>query len=163
MDALVIEGHEAGGHIGPVSTGVLAEQILPRTKEVPVFVTGGIGSGQLMVHYLMMGAQFDPRVPVIPVRALINESTRDFNTLQLGLVAQIERDAMTPREASLKLEEFWIGALRKTAIEGDIERGSVMAGQSVGLVDEIQPGKEIIRKLIDEALHELKRLGELAE
>ncbi|MCK5734939.1 MAG: nitronate monooxygenase, partial [Spirochaetaceae bacterium] len=56
VDALIIEGHEAGGHIGPVSTSVLAEQILPHTKEVPVFVAGGIGSGLLMIHYLMMGA-----------------------------------------------------------------------------------------------------------
>ena len=55
VDALIIEGNEAGGHIGPVSTGVLAEQILPHTKEVPVFVAGGIGSGKLMAHYLMLG------------------------------------------------------------------------------------------------------------
>ncbi len=43
-DAIIIEGHEAGGHIGPVSTSVLAEQILPQVKDVPVFVAGGIGS-----------------------------------------------------------------------------------------------------------------------
>ena len=197
VDALVIEGNEAGGHVGPVSTAVLAEQILPQTTEVPVFVAGGIGSGLMMVHYLLMGAagvqlgtkfavaeespahdnfkqallkadskdavptaQFDPRVPVIPVRSLPNEGTRDFTTLQLGLVAQLDRDQITPREAGVKLEEFWIGGLRKAVIEGDVETGSLMAGQSVGLVREILPAREIIEKLIDEAVAEAERILE---
>jgi enoyl-[acyl-carrier protein] reductase II len=193
-DALIIEGHEAGGHIGPVSTSVLAEQILPRTREVPVFVAGGIASGMLMIHYLMIGgsgvqlgtrfavaeespahpdfkkalirakskdavptAQFDPRLKVIPVRALVNEGSRDFATLQLGLVAQLERGQVTPEEAALKLEEFWIGGLRKAAVDGDIERGSVMAGQSVGLVKNIQPVREIIEELVETALEEIRK------
>jgi enoyl-[acyl-carrier protein] reductase II len=193
-DALIIEGHEAGGHIGPVSTSVLAEQILPRTREVPVFVAGGIASGMMMVHYLMIGAsgvqlgtrfvvaeespahpafkkalirakskdavptaQFDPRLKVIPVRALVNEGTRDFATLQLGLVAQLERGQVTPEEAAMKLEEFWIGGLRKAAVDGDVERGSVMAGQSVGLVNKTQPVREIIAELVETALEEIRK------
>ena len=56
IDALVIEGTEAGGHIGPVSTSVLAQEILPVIKDVPVFVAGGIGRGEAMVSYLEMGA-----------------------------------------------------------------------------------------------------------
>jgi enoyl-[acyl-carrier protein] reductase II len=55
-DAIVIEGSEAGGHIGPVSTGVLAQEILPHLTEVPVFVAGGIGRGEAMLAYLEMGA-----------------------------------------------------------------------------------------------------------
>ena len=197
VDALILEGHEAGGHIGPVSTSVLAEQILPKTAEVPVFVAGGIGSGLMMMHYLLMGAsgvqlgtkfvvadespahdkfkeamlratakdavptaQFDPRVPVIPVRALNNEGTRDFITLQLGLVAQLEREALSPREAGLKLEEFWIGGLKKAAIDGDIDNGSLMAGQSVGLVVERKPVADIIQDLIEEAIEEAERILE---
>ena len=193
-DALIIEGHEAGGHIGPVSTSVLAEQILPRTREVPVFAAGGISSGMLMIHYLMMGAsgiqigtrfavaeespahpdfkkalirakskdavptaQFDPRLRVIPVRALVNEGTRDFATLQLGLVAQLERGQVTPEEAAMKLEEFWIGGLRKAAVDGDVERGSVMAGQSVGLVRKVQPVREIIDEFVGIALEEIRK------
>ncbi len=198
VDALIIEGHEAGGHIGPVSTSVLAEEILPNTREVPVFVAGGIGTGLLMVHFLMMGAagvqlgtrfavadesiahdnfknalikasakdaqptaQFDPRVPVIPVRAISNEGTRDFVTLQLGLVAQIERGAITPREAGIKLEEFWIGGLRKAAIDGDVERGSIMAGQSVGVLKERKPVPEIIEDILAEAGEELERMSDI--
>ncbi len=55
-DALVIEGMEAGGHTGPVSTSVLAQEILPTIREVPVFVAGGIGRGEAIVSYLEMGA-----------------------------------------------------------------------------------------------------------
>ena len=56
VDALVIEGTEAGGHIGPVATNVLAQEILPYIKEVPVFVAGGIGRGESLALYLQMGA-----------------------------------------------------------------------------------------------------------
>jgi enoyl-[acyl-carrier protein] reductase II len=56
VDALVIEGAEAGGHIGPVSTAVLAQEILPHMKDVPVFVAGGIGRGEAVASYLEMGA-----------------------------------------------------------------------------------------------------------
>ena len=193
-DALIIEGHEAGGHIGPVSTAVLAEEILPTTHQVPVFVAGGIASGLLMVHYLMMGAsgvqlgtrfavsvespahpnfkkaliqasardamptaQFDPRVRVIPVRALTNEGTKDFTTLQLGLVAMLQRGEVTPEEATMKLEEFWIGGLRKAVTEGDISHGSLMAGQSVGLVKKSEPVAAIIRDLVEVALAEIRK------
>ena len=56
VDALVIEGMEAGGHIGPVSTSVLVQEILPHVKEIPIFVAGGIGRGETIVSYLEMGA-----------------------------------------------------------------------------------------------------------
>lgn len=200
VDALIIEGNEAGGHVGPVSTSVLAEQILPHTKEVPVFVAGGIGSGLLMIHYMMMGAsgvqlgtrfviaeesiahdnfknsivkgsskdavpcaQFDPRVPVIPVRAIVNEGSRDFTTLQLGLLAQIERGEMDAAEASEKLETFWIGGLRKAVIDGDVENGSLMAGQSIGLAVKVMTVKEIIGELVDRGLEETDRILELVD
>ena len=102
-------------------------------------------------------AQFDPRVRVIPVRALTNEGTKDFTTLQLGLIAQMQRGEVTPEEATMKLEEFWIGGLRRAAVEGDISHGSLMAGQSVGLVRKIQPVAEIIRDLIEVALAEIRK------
>ena len=55
-DAPVIEGTEAGGHIGPVSTTVLAQEILPHITDVPVFVAGGIGHGEAIAAFLEMGA-----------------------------------------------------------------------------------------------------------
>jgi enoyl-[acyl-carrier protein] reductase II len=194
-DALIIEGSEAGGHIGPVSTSVLAEQILPTLRKIPVFVAGGIATGRLMMHFLMMGAagvqlgtrfavstesiahpnfkqalikakakdalptsQFDPRLPVIPVRSLINGGTREFNTLQLGLIQQIERSVMSVREAVEELEKFWIGGLKKAAIDGDVEQGSMMAGQSVGLVTKEEPAADIIASMVKDALGEADKI-----
>jgi enoyl-[acyl-carrier protein] reductase II len=56
VDALIIEGMEAGGHIGPVSTSVLVQEILPHIREVPIFVAGGIGRGEAITSYLKQGA-----------------------------------------------------------------------------------------------------------
>ncbi|MBF0155691.1 MAG: nitronate monooxygenase [Magnetococcales bacterium] len=170
-DALVIEGHEAGGHVGPVATAVLVQEILHQVEEVPVFVAGGIANGRMVAAMADLGAcgcqvgtlfvcthecvahanfkqafiraqsrdavvtvQFDPSLPVIPVRALANKGTEAYNRLQLELVRQVKEKVKSREEAQLELERFWVGALRRAAIEGDVEFGSVMAGQSVGLV-----------------------------
>ena len=60
-------------------------------------------------------------------------------------------------EAQLQIEHYWAGALRRAVIEGDVESGSVMAGQSVGMVKAEQPVSEILRQLVDEAAHALER------
>ncbi len=187
-DALVIEGSEAGGHIGPVSLNVLAQEILPHMRDVPVFVAGGIGRGEAILSYLEMGAsgvqlgtrfvcatesiahprfkqafirgaardalptvQLDERFPVIPVRALQNEGTKRFlehqaATIQRFLAGEVEKAA-----AQLDIEHFWAGALRKAVIDGDVEQGSLMAGQSVGMVTREQPAAEIVQELIGQA------------
>ena len=194
-DAIIIEGHEAGGHIGPVSTSVLAEQILPQVRDVPVFVAGGIGSGFLMAHFLLMGAsgiqlgtrfaaavespahpafkeafikatakdvlptaKFDPRVPVIPVRAILNDGSKEFNALQLELIKKLENGEISTREAGIKLEEFWIGALRRAVIDGDINGGSLMAGQSIDFVKSVMPVKDIIEEVTADAVKELEKV-----
>jgi len=187
-DALVIEGHEAGGHIGPVSTSVLAQEILPHLKEVPVFVAGGIGRGEAIATYLQMGAsgcqlgtrfvcatestahpnfkhafikanarnavvstQLDSRFPVIPVRALANKATQDFMHYQQQVITKVNKGELEQKEAQLEIEHFWAGALRRAVVEGDIETGSLMAGQSVGMVSSEQPVKEIINELVLQA------------
>ncbi len=187
-DALVIEGTEAGGHIGPVSTSVLAQEILPQFTDVPVFVAGGIGRGEAMVSYLDMGAsgvqlgtrfvcaaeciahekfkqafikaqardavpsvQIDPDFPVIPVRALANKASDDFTRTQLEVIAQFREGKLDKKEAQLKIEHYWAGALRRAVIDGDVETGSLMAGQSVGMVSKIQPAQEIIDELVAQA------------
>ena len=198
-DALVIEGHEAGGHIGPVSTSVLAETILPEVKDIPVFVAGGIGSGFLAAHYLLMGAagvqlgtrfavaeespahdnfkqayvkaqakdvqpcaKFDPRVPVIPVRAIVNEGARDFTALQLKLIRKIEKNEISTREAGEELEKFWLGALRKAVVDGDVDHGSLMAGQSINFVKDIISVKDVLLEIKKDASSELDRVMGLA-
>ncbi len=189
-DALVIEGAEAGGHIGPVATSVLAQEILPHISDVPVFTAGGIGRGEAIVSYLEMGAagcqlgtrfvcaeeciahvdfkkafiranardalttvQVDPKFPVIPVRALINEGTKRFNEAQREGAAQVEKGEVELKDAQLRIEHFWAGALKRAAIDGDVENGSMMAGQSVGMVTEEQPTRQIIKDLVSQAVN----------
>ena len=195
VDALVIEGMEAGGHIGPVSTSVLAQEILPPlAADVPIFVAGGIGHGGLIAGYLEMGAvgvqlgtrfvcaheciahpnfkkafirasardaitsvQIDPRLPVIPVRALKNREMESFARKQREVADLLDRGEVEMAEAQLQIEHYWAGALRRAVIEGDVETGSVMAGQSVGMVKEEQSVADTIRQLVDEAAHALER------
>jgi enoyl-[acyl-carrier protein] reductase II len=192
IDALVIEGTEAGGHIGPVATSVLAQEILPQVTEVPVFVAGGIGRGEAMLSFLEMGAsgcqlgtrfvcateciahtnfkqsfirasardavpsiQVDPQFPVIPVRALANNATRRFVEFQHEVIARCRSGEITQKEAQLQIEHYWAGALRRAVIDGDIENGSLMAGQSVGLVTREQPTAEILGEVVEQALDAL--------
>lgn len=199
-DAIVIEGMEAGGHIGPVSTSVLAQEILPAIRDVPVFVAGGIGRGQAMLGYLEMGAsgvqlgtrfvcatesiahanfkkafirasardaipsvQLDPRFPVIPVRALVNDGVKKFNEMQRLVIDRFESGALDMKAAQLEIEHFWAGALRRAVIDGDIDSGSVMAGQSVGMVSKEQPTAEIIQDMIEEAISALAGRRKSAE
>ena len=156
VDALVIEGMEAGGHIGPVSTSVLAQEILPVVaKDIPVFIAGGIGRGEAIAAYLEMGAvgvqlgtrfvcatesiahanfkkvfirasardaipsvQIDPRLPVIPVRALKNRRSSVSPPRARGRRPPRQRRGRTGRGA-IADRTLLAGALRRAAIDGD--------------------------------------------
>lgn len=195
VDALVVEGMEAGGHIGPVSTSVLAQEILPEVAEqVPVFVAGGIGRGEAIAGYLDQGAagvqlgtrfacatesiahpnfkkaffrasardavasvQIDPRLPVIPVRALKNASSELFTAKQREVAQLLDENKVEMMEAQLQIEHYWAGALRRAVIDGDVDNGSLMAGQSVGMVTKEEPVAEIIAQLMAEAAHALEK------
>jgi enoyl-[acyl-carrier protein] reductase II len=189
VDALVVEGMEAGGHIGPVSTSVLAQEILPEVAaQVPVFVAGGIGRGEAIAAYLDMGAagvqlgtrfvcatesiahanfkkafirasardaiasvQIDPRLPVIPVRALKNSSSELFTAKQREVAQLLDDGKVEMMEAQLQIEHYWAGALRRAVIDGDVDNGSLMAGQSVGMVTREEPLADILATLVAEA------------
>jgi enoyl-[acyl-carrier protein] reductase II len=165
-DALVIEGSEAGGHIGPVATSVLAQEFLPELAEDHVvFVAGGIGRGDMIAAYLEMGAsgrparhalclrhesiahpdfkkaffranardavasvQVDPRLPVIPVRALKNKGTEEFTAKQREVAQLLDEGRGRDGRGPAEIEHYWAGALRRAVIDGDVENGSVMAG-----------------------------------
>lgn len=189
VDGLIIEGSEAGGHIGPVATSVLAQEILPHlADQVPVFVAGGIGNGAMIAAYLEMGAagvqlgtrfvcatesiahpafkkaflrasareavasvQIDPRLPVIPVRALKNAGTEAFTAKQREVAQMLDDGRIDMAAAQLEIEHYWAGALRRAVIEGDIDNGSLMAGQSVGMVTSEQSAAEIVAELASAA------------
>jgi enoyl-[acyl-carrier protein] reductase II len=185
----VIEGSEAGGHIGPVSLTVLAQEILPHVRDIPIFVAGGIGRGEAILSYLEMGAsgaqlgtrfaasvesiaharfkqafvrasardalpstQLDPRFPVIPVRGLANAGTKRFLAHQAETLQRFQSGELSKEAAQLEIEHFWAGALRRAVIEGDVDEGSVMAGQSVGMVTAEQTIPAIIEELVQQAV-----------
>jgi len=95
--------------------------------------------------------QLDARFPVIPVRALANAGTREFMELQRAVVERFNRGALSQKDAQLEIERFWAGALRRAVVEGDVDNGSVMAGQSVGLVKREQSTQEILDELVAQA------------
>ncbi|MGY9054120.1 MAG: 2-nitropropane dioxygenase, partial [Alphaproteobacteria bacterium] len=96
--------------------------------------------------------QVDPSFPVIPVRALQNHATERFLALQTETIAEVREGKLEAREAQLKIERFWAGALRRAVIDGDVEFGSVMAGQSVGMVLEEQSVIVILAELREQAI-----------
>lgn len=197
-DALVIEGSEAGGHVGPVSLTVLVQEILPEIKQVPVFCAGGIGRGEAIGALLEQGAagvqvgtrlvcatesiahpdfkksfirasardavttvQLDDRFPVIPVRALVNKGTEAFMETQRQVIDKFRAGEVDQPNAQLEIEHFWAGALRRAVIDGDVENGSLMAGQSVGMVKKEQPVSEILSELVEQAIQSLAQRDNL--
>ena len=197
-DAIVLEGMEAGGHVGHVSLTVLLQQVLFEVEDVPVFVGGGLATGKMCAHMFLMGAagvqlgtrfamaeeccahpefknkfvnanardaistpQLDSRLPVVAVRALRNKAIDDFGRLQLELIKKLENREISRNDAQFKVEEFWIGGLRKAVVDGDVDNGSLMAGQSVGLIHKSETIKEIITDIAENVEVELLRVKQL--
>lgn len=169
-DAVVAEGCESGGHIGSLTTMALVPQVVD-ALDIPVLAAGGIADGRGMAASFMLGAegvQIGTRFLVAkectvhenykekvlkakdidsevtgtstghPVRCLRNKMTRVYKKLE------------NEGASAEKLEELGTGALRKAVVEGDIDNGSVMAGQIAGLVNKEQTAKEIIEEIMKE-------------
>lgn len=201
VDALILEGSEAGGHVGHVSLGILLQQVLFKIEDVPIFVAGGIASGTYIAHLLMMGAagvqmgtffvmteecrahpkfkqafirarardavttpQIGSELKVVAVRALRNKGLDAFAELQVDLLRKRRDGEISHADAQHRVEDFWVGALRRAVQDGDVEFGSLMAGQSVGLVSQVLPLGQALNELIDEAesaLNKIKRKCEI--
>ncbi|WP_270303941.1 enoyl-[acyl-carrier-protein] reductase FabK [Terrisporobacter petrolearius] len=169
-DAVIVEGMEAGGHIGQLTTMSLVPQVVDAV-DIPVIAAGGIGDGRGIAASFMLGAcgvQMGTRFLVSkecrvhenykdrvlnakdidtevtgtstshPVRVLRNKLTREY--------IKLEKTNADPEE----IEALGKGALRKAVVDGDVNNGSVMAGQIAGLVSKKQTCKEIIDELISE-------------
>ena len=169
-DAVIVEGMEAGGHIGQLTTMSLVPQVVDAV-DIPVIAAGGIGDGRGIAASFMLGAcgvQMGTRFLVSneckvhenyknrvlnakdidtevtgtstshPVRVLRNKLTREY--------IKLEKSNGNPEE----IEALGKGALRRAVVDGDINNGSVMAGQIAGLVSKKQSCKEIIDELIGE-------------
>ena len=195
-DAIILEGMEAGGHVGHVSLIVLLQQVLFEVgDEIPVFVGGGLATGKMCAHMMLMGAagvqlgtrfamaeescahpkfkqkfiqanardavstpQFDSRLPVVAVRALRNNGMDDFGKLQLDLIHQMDEGGINRELAQHKVEEYWMGGLRKAVVDGDIDHGSLMAGQSVGLIHKTETTTQIIDNIAEDVEIECQRV-----
>lgn len=174
-DAVIVEGMEAGGHVGKLTTMSLVPQIVDAVS-VPVIAAGGIGDGRGMAAALMLGSegvQIGTRFLVAkectvhenykqkiikardidtvvtcqhfghPVRAIKNKLTRDYDQLEKQ---ELKNDVPDTQ----KFDELGQGALRKAVVEGDMDNGSVMAGQIAGMIKKEETAKEIITSFMQE-------------
>jgi enoyl-[acyl-carrier protein] reductase II len=183
VDALVVDGAEAGGHPPPseVGTLVLVRRVVKAVK-LPVVASGGVADGAGVAALLALGADAvqlgtrfiaSPEASVhenykravlaadvhettlvgrggLPIRQLKNAFSAKYEAAERAGASKEELDAIY-RNSSLK----------QAALEGDVEWGKVEAGQSAGLVDEILPAAEIMRRLVAEAEEARQRLASL--
>jgi enoyl-[acyl-carrier protein] reductase II len=178
VDALVVDGAEAGGHPPPSNVGtiVLVRRIVRATR-LPVVASGGVADGAGIAALLALGAeavQLGTRFIATPEasvhenykRAVLAADVQD--TCLVGPAAlpirQI-RNAFTRKFDASSHEErealFKASSLKKAALEGDVEWGKVEAGQSAGLVDEIMPAAEVMKRLVQELEEARRRLASL--
>lgn len=171
-DALVVEGMEAGGHVGQQTTMALMENVLPQITKIPVLVAGGISDGRALAAALLMGAEgvqigsrflLTTECPAHPaakqaiidatdtdstvtgfsrghgVRCLKNAFTQKFSEREISGASQDELNAMGT------------GTNKRGIMEGDIVDGTVMVGQSLNVLNDILPCKDVVERIMAEA------------
>lgn len=170
-DAVVVEGMEAGGHVGESTTMALLPQVTSAVN-IPVIAAGGIADGRGVAAAYCLGASGVQMGTVFlateecPVsenyKNAIIEAVDTSTTLtgtKFGAPVRGIKNELTKRYHELEeksstlmeLEKLTLGSLRKAAYEGDVENGSIMSGQIAGLVKEIRPVKDVIEGIFEEA------------
>lgn len=170
-DAVIAEGTESGGHVGELTTMALVPQVVDAV-EVPVIAAGGIADGRGIAAALMLGADavqvgtrflsaYECTVHPNYKQKILN--AKDIDTVVTGrctghpvrtLKNKLSRKFVELEEAGVpvpEIEKLGIGALAKAVVEGDMEFGSVMAGQVAAMVNKEQSCKEIIEEMLNEA------------
>src|SRR5512145_268126 len=178
VDALVVDGMEAGGHPPPSNVGtIVLVRRLVRATRLPVVASGGVADGAGIAALLALGAeavQLGTRFIATP-EASVHESYKQavlradvHDTCLVGPAAlpiRQLRNAFTEKFAAAGKEErealFKAASLRKAALEGDVEWGKVEAGQSAGLVDDIVPAADLLKRLVRELEEARRRLASL--
>jgi enoyl-[acyl-carrier protein] reductase II len=172
-DALIVEGTEAGGHIGETSTMVLVPQVVDAVK-IPVIAAGGIADQRGLDAAFVLGAKGVQIGTVLlaseecPIHQNYKEkvvAAKDTETVvtgrQTGAPVRVLKNKMAREYLNLskygtasleELEKLTLGSLRKAVFDGDLDNGSFMAGQSAGLVKSIRPVEQILKDLFDNSL-----------
>ena len=178
-DAVIFEGTESGGHVGELTTMAVLPQVC-RALNIPVAAAGGIASGEQLLAAAVLGAAgvqigtvllaseecaihenyknavlaakdsdtiVTGRIGGVPVRVLKNKMSREY--------VRREKEGAGREE----LESYTLGALRRAVFDGDTASGSVMLGQTAGLVSEIKPVAQILKDLYEDAAERLAELS----
>lgn len=180
-DAVIAEGMESGGHIGEVTTMVLVNKVA-RSVQIPVIAAGGIADGRGMAAAFALGAEgiqmgtrfvasVESEVHPVYKEKILKASIRDtvVTGAKLGHPARVIRTPFANKiqelevENPMQAEELLVGSLRRAVQEGDVERGSFMAGQCAGLIDDIKPVKQIVEDVMKEFKETIERLKKYVE
>lgn len=178
-DAVVAEGTEAGGHVGETTTMALLPQVVSAVN-IPVIAAGGIADGRGIAAAFALGAQgvqvgtrflttvecpvhenfkqavldADDQCTTVTGRS-IGGPVRSIKNSMIAEFLKLENE----RASRDELEKLSLGSLRKAVLEGDTDRGSVMAGQICGMCNELTTVEEMITCMFDEAQQVLNKLG----
>lgn len=101
--------------------------------------------------------QIDPWLPVIPVRVRKNKGTEEFTRKQIEVEGVLDRKEIALEKAQLQIEHYCAGTLRRAVIDGDVENGSLMAGQLVGMLKAEEPVADITQRLMAQSEEALTR------
>ena len=178
VDAVIVEGTEAGGHIGDLTTMALVPQVVEAVN-IPVIAAGGIASGKQVLAAYALGAcgvqvgtclLASEECPIHENYKQAIVKAKDTSTTVTGRIGgtpvriiknKIAKEYIKREKEGAGMEEhekYTLGSLRKAVLEGDVDNGSLMAGQVAGMVNEIQPVATIIKNLFDDCKNELNRL-----
>ena len=171
VDGLIVEGTEAGGHVGELTTMALVPQVVDAV-DIPVIAAGGVADGRGLAAVLALGA----KGVQIGTRFVCSNECTASEEFKKAIVSARDRDAVVTGRStghpvrnlknkltrkikklenkgadSEKIEELGSGKLRDAVIDGDVKEGSVMAGQISGMISEIKPVAEIITEIMDQA------------
>lgn len=172
-DAMVAEGMEAGGHIGVLTTMALMTQVIPEIKDIPVVMAGGFGDGRGLAAAMLMGAggvQMGTRF-LVAEECSVHENMKqklieavDTDTIVTGLTlggavrgiknkfstefVQKENEGKTSKEELIRMAT---GTNKLAAVEGDVVNGMMQAGQSLTVLQKVEPVATIIEDIMKQA------------